>query len=254
MKNKVINLFGDKPIQNKGVKYSTLLENFIEPFINEFDGTIYLEDIYEFGVNAWNFGNMKVILPKDAFQNTIHLIEDENDDVDASLLFKMIDHKVAKFKEYTNFIVDFEINESTSSLNVISQPEEIYLSEIVDTMEHQELEEEFYEDYINRSAIIIKPKQPFLDWLSELHPEDDFEKDFKNPNIYLVDDEIDDLEKWLRKKFDRFFIMELESWHDNKKEWPQKRNFKMFNLWFNVDISESVYDLEKRPVSKSMYF
>ena len=46
-------------------------------------------------------------------------------------------------------------------------------------------------------------------------------------------------------------MMELNDWHDNKKEWPQKRNYKMFKLWFRVEISEMIYDLEKKPVSKS---
>ena len=34
----------------------------------------------------------------------------------------------------------------------------------------------------------------------------------------------------------KFFTMELNDWHTNKKEWPQKRNYKMFNLWFRVEI------------------
>jgi len=45
--------------------------------------------------------------------------------------------------------------------------------------------------------------------------------------------------------------MELDEWHDNRKEWPQKRNYKMFNLWFRVEISEMIYDLEKKPILKS---
>jgi hypothetical protein len=60
-----------------------------------------------------------------------------------------------------------------------------------------------------------------------------------------TDDKIDDVEKWLIKKFDKFFMMELDEWCANKKEWPQKRNYKMFKLWFKVEISEMIYDLEK---------
>ena len=80
--------------------------------------------------------------------------------------------------------------------------------------------------------------------------DDDFEEDIKETNIYLIDDTIDDVEKWLKKKFDKFFMMELDEWHTNKKEWPQKRNYKMFNLWFQVEISRMIYDLEKQPVLK----
>jgi hypothetical protein len=78
-----------------------------------------------------------------------------------------------------------------------------------------------------------------------------FEEDIKETNIYLVDDKIDDVEKWLKKKFDKFFMMELDEWFENKKDWPQKRNYKMFKQWFQVDVSTMIYDLEKNPVLKS---
>jgi hypothetical protein len=70
-------------------------------------------------------------------------------------------------------------------------------------------------------------------------------------DIYLVDDNINDLEKFLKKKFDKLFKMVLEDWHTNKKEWPQKRNYKMFKQWFRIEISEMIYDLEKKPILKS---
>ncbi|UAM99007.1 hypothetical protein K8354_04065 [Polaribacter litorisediminis] len=44
--------------------------------------------------------------------------------------------------------------------------------------------------------------------------------------------------------------MELEEWYSIKKEWPKRRNYKMFKEWFHIDISTAVYDLEKKPVSK----
>ena len=65
MKNKVINLFSQpKIVQNTGVKYSALLEQFIAPFANDFADVEYYDDIFEFAINAWNFGNMQLILPE----------------------------------------------------------------------------------------------------------------------------------------------------------------------------------------------
>ena len=58
-------------------------------------------------------------------------------------------------------------------------------------------------------------------------------------------------EAYLKKKFDKYFMMELDGWHTNKKEWPQRRTYKMFKEWFRIDISTAVYDLEKTPISKS---
>jgi len=255
MKDNVINLFGNKVVPNIGVKYSELLEQFISPFVSEFRDTEYVEDIFEFAINAWNFGNMEVILPKGEFEKATGLIKEQ--DIDAVLLRKMIDYKVSKFKQYDDFIIDFELKEVKAGedpiLSILTQQKETYLANMMDTLDNEVTEDDFEENYINRCAIILKPQQPFVDWYFNLNPEDelDFEEEIKETNIYLVDDKIDDVEKWLRKKFDKFFMMELGEWCLNKKEWPQKRNYKMFKLWFRVETSEVIYDLEKKPVLKS---
>ncbi|NCO64582.1 MAG: hypothetical protein GW839_08195 [Flavobacteriales bacterium] len=251
MKNKVINLFGNnKVVQNEGVKYSELLEQFINPFMNEFEDYEYAEDIFEFAISAWNFGNIKAFLPKEEFEESTQLIQTE---VDGVLLNKMIDYKVANFKAYENFIVDYELKEVNAGedpiLSVITQEKETYLHNMMDAFDNEVSENDFEENYINRYAIVIKPQQPFFDWINKLYPNDKI-SEVEESNIYLVNDEIDDLEKWLQKKFDKFFMMELDEWHTNKKEWPQKRNYKMFKQWFHVDISTMIYDLEKRRVLK----
>jgi hypothetical protein len=256
MKNKLINLFeNNKIVPNTGVKYSELLEQFMSPFVNEFRDTEYIEDIFEFAINAWNFGNMQIITPNQEFEKSILSIQDKDDDTNISLLKKMVDYKVSNFKEYENFIVDYELKEvkvgEDPILSIVTQEEEAYLANMMNTLENEVTQDDFEENYINRSAIILKPLQPFLDWLATLNPDMDFEEDIKETNIYLIDDTIDDPEKWLKKKFDKFFMMELNDWHTNKKEWPQKRNYKMFNLWFRVETSQMIYDLEKKPILKS---
>ncbi|TVZ26471.1 hypothetical protein JM83_1430 [Gillisia sp. Hel_I_86] len=254
MKKKVIDLFGNKAAQDKEVKYSKLLEQFIAPFSNDFTDTEYLEDIFEFAINAWNFGNMKALMPKEEFQKTTHLM-DQAQDVNAVLLKKMIDYKILKFKQHPNFIVDFELTQTNADpiLTVVTKLEEDYLSEMMDIMDDELSPDNFEENYINRTAILLKPKQAFLDWYSNLNPDDEFQAGITETNIYLIDDSMKDLEEWLKKKFDRFFTMELYEWHTNKKEWPQNRNYKMFKEWFHVEISSMIYDLEKKPVLKSGY-
>jgi len=252
MKNKVIDLFGNgKVVQNKDVKYSELLEKFMSNFQNDLSEMEFIEDMFDFAINAWNFGNLKVILPKDDFKKTINFIPEG--DTNIPLLNKMIDHKVAKFKKYTNFIVDFELKETGKdpNLTVITQEEDTYFASMLNDIENQDTPDDFEENYINRHAIVIKPLQPFFDWLNALYPNDTIDtSDFDGPNIYLVDENIDNLEAWLKKKYDRFFTMELNEWHTNKKEWPQKRNHKMFKQWFQADISTGIYDLEKKPIFK----
>ncbi|GAA3628955.1 hypothetical protein [Flavivirga jejuensis] len=256
MNNKVINLFDNKIVPNKGVKYSELLEQFMSPFTDEFIDAAYIDDIFEFSMNAWNMANINIMMPNEDIEKEMNAIEQEGEDI--SLLKKMIAHKEEKYKVFTNFIIDYELKEpqpgKAPMLSVVTQEEHAYLSDMVNEIKEEEnlhYQEDYHENYINRSAIVLKPQQPFLDWFSNLNPDEDFEEELKETNIYLVDDTIDDVEKWLKKKFDTFFMMELEEWHGNKKEWPQKRNYKMFNLWFRVEISKMIYDLEKKPVLKS---
>lgn len=250
MKNKVINLFNDKKIiQNEGVKYSELIEEFLTPFENGFPDDFYMEDIFEYAINAWNLANMSEIVPKDEFENIISSTPDQNPD--ALLLKKMIAYKVSNFKEYDRFVSDFEITEvkGKPTLTVLTENKESYFENLMENFAHEPSQEDFTENYINRYAIVLKPKQPLFDWFNNLNPEEEI-TEIDRANIYLVNDGIDDLEKWLQKKFDKFFMMELYDWHTNKKEWPQKRNYKMFKEWFYVDISNMVYDLEKLPVRK----
>ena len=245
-KSKVINLFGDtKIIQNEGAKYSELLEKFIASFEQEFLNYEYLEEIIDFAILAWNFGNMKALIPNEEFKKIISFAPKK--EIDIRVLKKMITYKITHFKEHTNFIIDFELEETTGDpiLRVITQEETDYISNMVDDEEEQFTPDDYEENYINRSAIVIKPLQPFLDWYSHLNPEDDFEEDIKETNIYLVNEDIDDLEVWLRKKFDKFFMMELDEWCADKKDWPLKRNYKMFKQWFQVEISEMMPEIKK---------
>lgn len=253
MKKKVINLFGNnKIVQNKGVKYSALFEQFMTPFVKELEKFEYYDDIIEFSIHAWNFGNMKQFLPEDENKNVADFLQEE--DIDHQLLAKMMEYKISNFKEYTNFIVDFELKETDGypTLSLITQERDAYIANMLEDFEDEDLQDEYEENFINRSAIIIKPLQPFIDWLNALYPEEEYDKsDFAEPTVYLVNEDIEDLDKWIKKKFDKFFRSELENWHANKKEWPQKRNYKMFNQWFQVIISELVFDTEKKPVLKS---
>ena len=117
-----------------------------------------------------------------------------------------------------------------------------------DVVDFGHSDDDFEENYINRTALILKPLQPFSDWLMNLYPGE--KHDLNEMTTYLISLEIEDEEAFLKKKFDDLFIRELEGWHTNKKDWPQKRTYKMFKQWFQVEVSTMVYDLENEPVFK----
>ncbi len=254
MKNKVISLFGnDKVVPNKGVKYSEMVEDMMVKFEDDFRDMEYMEEIIEMIIAAWNFANLSIIMDKKDFNNI--MASAPKNDPNTKLLHKFMKYKVAHFKAYDNFIVDYSLKETDTDpiLKIITQEQDVYLNGMLSNLEEDDLSFEYEEDYINRYAVIMKPRQPFLYWLENLGLVDDYEEDFiKGSKIYLISDEIQDLEQWLRKKYDRFFTLELGTFHNNKKEWPQKRNYKMFKEWFQVDITISIYDVEKRPVLKDI--
>lgn len=251
MKSKVINLFDTpRPAQNTGANYSKLLEQFMEAFVEDFVELECLEEIIDVAVSAWNIANMKVLTPDGEASQLFDSFRGEGMKYD--VLHKMVDYKIEHFKDYTNFIRDYKVDNSSEEpvLSVITEEEELFLNNALNNRIDRE-DEDFAANYIDRSAVILKPLQPFYDWLNQLYPEEEFDDQMQESKIYLVDlDEHKELEAWLRKNFDKLFMMQLSGWHIDKKEWPQKRNYKMFKQWFQVEISIMIYDFEEYPISK----
>jgi hypothetical protein len=254
-KGKVLNLFeNNKTVENTEDTYAALLDEFILPFTTDFSSFEYQEEVFDIALDAWNFGNIKSLLGEKEFKEVISLAKEN--DINYPLLKKLIVHKVSKFKEFTNFIVDFDILDINGvlKLTVVTEKEEKYMIDmLVGTSEPESNKDDFEENFINRSAISLKPLQPFIDWHNAIYPDSKIDESvFNEVTIYLINNSnFDDIEAYLKKKFDRYFMIELDGWHTNKKEWPQKRTYKMFKKWFRIDISTAVYDLEKTPISKA---
>jgi len=251
MRNKVIDLFGGKPaILNEGKKYSDLLNDFIEPFENDFSEEMDMDDVMEFSIGAWNLGCMSLILPDEALLQMLAknpLPEDER-----AILKKMIDQKKKKYSKYDRFIADYTLEEKAGGLilTVATQEKVAYLESMMDeSVEFESNTNDFEEGYINRYAVILKPKQPLFDWINRIYPEEPV-NEVDEANIYLVEETDEYFNDWLKKKFDRFFKTELEEWHTRRKDWPKKRTYKMFKEWFDVEVSTMIYDFEKTPIFK----
>jgi hypothetical protein len=106
---------------------------------------------------------------------------------------------------------------------------------------------------LNRSAIIIKPKQPFLDWL---HAVDSSSREITlagvrdDPSIYLLAECEDDREvrAAVRAIFDAIFVEQLEGWYGDRTTWPAHRTFGMFGKWFEIGFHSMVMDLGSEPL------
>jgi len=98
---------------------------------------------------------------------------------------------------------------------------------------------------INRSSVIVRPKQPYIDWAAQLDdsgvtPDANAEK-----TIYLIPEYGDDVEAMeiLSRCFDIIFEAELDGWHTDKSAWPKDRTFAMFRDWFEFEFHSLVEDL-----------
>ena len=255
--NGVINLFEKKSdSKGDGIKYSELLERLMEPFENEFPEEFYQEDALSLAMSAWNFANLKDIMPSEEFEKVMNMAPDSGEDI--VLLKKMIDRKYKEFRNYDRFIADFELKEEGGEpiLSVLTQEKEAYLQEMVDEADAQVNdgfdEDDYEEGFVNRSAITVVPKTPFFEWYKALYPDNPIREEIKAANTYLVDyfNAPSEMEAWLDKRFDYFFKSELNEWHSKTKDWPKKRTYAMFKEWFQVISCMEVYDTEMSPVRK----
>jgi len=107
-------------------------------------------------------------------------------------------------------------------------------------------------EFINRTALTLKPKQPFYDWLKNIEPDENFSESLQDCDIYLLPEyeELKQMETWLKKHFDKLFIEQLNNWYMDETLWPQNRTLKMFKEWFEYTLSTMVWDTETKPMEK----
>jgi hypothetical protein len=111
-------------------------------------------------------------------------------------------------------------------------------------------------DTINRSAIVIKPAQPFLDWL---HRADPTSADLtlaelgQEPTIYLLPESQSDAEvlEYLTEFSNTIFEEELNAWYRAPATWPDKRDLDTFLRWFECSFHSMVVDLCDAPLEKA---
>ena len=98
---------------------------------------------------------------------------------------------------------------------------------------------------LNRSAIVVRPAQPFDDWAAGLDDSGMVPSDGYEPNAYLVPaiEDFEDRQTVLEHSYPVIFDSELHGWHLDKAAWPKNRTLDMFMRWFKVEIHEIVHDL-----------
>jgi hypothetical protein len=110
----------------------------------------------------------------------------------------------------------------------------------------------YYFDNVKRTALIIKRKQPFLDWLVLYDPNDNKPSLLEESDVYLLPnfDEKSQMENWLKKNFDDIFSDQLNNWYTDETMWVQNRTFKLFKTWFDYSLHTMIYDTLEEPIEK----
>lgn len=110
--------------------------------------------------------------------------------------------------------------------------------------------------YINRMVVVVRPKPAFVEWANALPDMGDMKFTVKELNedcsVFLIPDFPDDRKatNYIKKMCDDIFSRELESICTLEDWWPQKRNWKMFREWFEIEIHSSVLDMTDSPIQK----
>lgn len=107
--------------------------------------------------------------------------------------------------------------------------------------------------WINRAALVVRPRQPYLDWAASL--DDEAPEHAKSldgrMSIYLVGEDPTEREETapLEGYFERIFEMELEGWCPDEDAWPARPwSLAMFHEWFEAVGESIVTDLEAGPI------
>ena len=98
---------------------------------------------------------------------------------------------------------------------------------------------------LNRGALIVRPKQPYLDWAASLDDSGVVPDPEDEQTVYLIPefDDDDEASEILEDIYAEVFERELHGWHTDEAAWPQNRTFAMFKEWFDVELHSVVEDL-----------
>jgi hypothetical protein len=108
---------------------------------------------------------------------------------------------------------------------------------------------------LNRSAIILTYKKPFIDWHNNLIPDMPYVENIIGESVttYLIPDFKDNAGAVMKKYYKEIFETELFQISTDENDWPPKISLKLFYEWFSVEISGWIYDLDKKDLRRSKF-
>jgi hypothetical protein len=98
---------------------------------------------------------------------------------------------------------------------------------------------------LNRAVLIVRPKQPYIDWAAALDDSGLVPSPEDEQTVYLIPAYEDEDEAWelIEELYETIFERELYDWHSDESAWPLDRDFETFQDWFEIELHSVVEDL-----------
>lgn len=102
--------------------------------------------------------------------------------------------------------------------------------------------------FLYRTGLTVTRKQPYIEWANGLDddgPDLTPELAGDRRTIYLVPESDDepDVAGLVEEFWPQIFEEELAAWMVDDESWPMPLTREMFNAWFEVEVTDSVFDL-----------
>lgn len=109
----------------------------------------------------------------------------------------------------------------------------------------------FPPEQVFRVALVLEPRQPFIDWHDALGaPRYEEVSQDEGETVFLIPELVDPAETqaYIDEYFDTFFTQVLEMHCPDFKLWPRKRTAALFRSWFRVRVHSLVIDVDPAPL------
>jgi hypothetical protein len=111
---------------------------------------------------------------------------------------------------------------------------------------------------LNRAAVALRPKRPFLEWASKAKPESpstpaDVAEAFRERTVFLIPEfetserATEILGDWAELLFEEM----LEAWSLDIGAWPKGREWEVFKEWFEIEFFSVVVDTFEEPLAQN---
>lgn len=106
---------------------------------------------------------------------------------------------------------------------------------------------------VNRAAIVVQPKKPFVDWVNSVdgeHSKVSLDEICDDYSCYLIPEVLSRREQkeYLEQNYVGIFFNEASCWHADRSAWPSQPSFRTFLEWFTVSFHSAVFDTAGQPL------